>query len=124
MMRQGIDVFAAVTQWRDVDLDGIQAKEEVLAEPAGSSLRIHVGVGGREHSYVDAPSRGRADTLEISRFQNAQEFRLQVKRNIGDFVQEQRAAISEFETPDAIGPRIGKRAFYVTEELALENAFR
>src|SRR2546421_11636483 len=122
-MRQEIDVLAAVTQRRDVDLDGIQAKEEVLAEPAGSGLGIHVGVRSREYSHVDAPRRGRADTLEISRFQNAQEFRLQIERNVGDFVQEQRAAISEFETPDAIGPRIGKRAFYVTKELAFENAF-
>src|SRR5467141_5232564 len=118
MMRQGIDVFAAVTQWRDVDLDGIQAKEEVLTEPAGSGLRVHVGVGGREHSHIDAPSGGRADALEIPRFQNAQEFRLQVERDVGDFVQEQSAAVSEFESPDAVRARIGKSAFHVSEELA------
>src|SRR6267378_2866160 len=123
MVRKEVDVLAAVTQRRDVDLDGIQAKEKVLSEPAGSGLRVHVGVGSREHPHIDAPSGGRADALEIPCFQNAQEFRLQVERDVGDFVQEQRAAVSEFESPDAIGPRIGKGAFYMSEELAFENTF-
>ena len=106
-----------------MDLDGIQAKEEILTEPAGSGLGIHVSIGRRKHSHIDAPSGGRANTLKIPRFQNAQKFCLKIKRNVGDFVQEQRAAISEFEAPDPIGPRIGKGALYVTEELAFEDAF-
>src|SRR5260370_18518261 len=80
-------------------------------------------MGSRESSHVDAPGRGRSDALEIPRFQNTQYFCLQVERNVGDFVQEQGAAVGEFESPDAIGARIGKRAFYVTEKLAFENAF-
>src|SRR6202521_4361428 len=74
MVREEIDVLTSVSQRRDVDLDGIQAKEQVLSEPAGSGLGIHVSIGSREHSYVDAPSGGRADTLEISRLQYAQKF--------------------------------------------------
>ena len=118
MVCQEIDVLTAVSQRRDVDLNGIQAKEEVLTEPTGSGLGIHVGVGSREYPNVDTPGRGRADALEISRFQNAQEFGLQVEWNVGNFVQEQGAAIGEFESPDAIGARIGKSTLYVTEELA------
>src|SRR5712692_353430 len=69
MVRQKIDVFAAVTQGRDVNLDGIQAKEEILPEPAGSSLGIHVGIRSRKHSHADAPRCGRAYTLKVPRFQ-------------------------------------------------------
>src|SRR5438093_4250314 len=115
MVRQEIDVLPAVSQRRDVDLDSIQAKEQVLTEPAGSSLGIHVSICSREHSHVDAPRGGRAYALEIPRFQNAQEFCLQIEWNVGDFVQEQRAAIREFEPPDTVGARIGKGPFYVTE---------
>src|SRR3989475_5384658 len=115
MVRQEIDVLPAVSQRRDVDLDSIQAKEQVLTEPAGSSLGIHVSICSREHSHVDAPRGGRAYALEIPRFQNAQEVCLQIEWNVGDFVQEQRAAIREFEPPDTVSARIGKGPFYVTE---------
>src|SRR5260370_33811374 len=57
MVRKQIDVLAAVSQRRGVDLDGIQAKEEILTEPARSGLGIHVSIGSREDSHVDAPSR-------------------------------------------------------------------
>src|SRR5260370_31722019 len=72
MVRQEIDVLAAIAQGRDVDLDGIQAKEQVLTEPAGGGLGIHIRVGCREYSHVDAPGGGRSDALEIPGFQNAQ----------------------------------------------------
>src|SRR5712692_10371515 len=124
MVRKEIDVFAPVSQRRDVDLDRIQAKQEVLTESASSGLRIDVGVRSRQHSNVDAPSGGRADTLEISRFQHTQKFCLQVKRNVGDFVQKQRAAISKFKSSDAVRARVGKGAFDVTEELAFKHTFR
>src|SRR5437588_4606460 len=122
MMRQEIDVFPAVTQWRNVNLDSIQAKQQVLAEPACDGLGIHVGVRRREHSHDHAASCGGADTLEVSCFQNTQQFCLQVKRNVCNFVQKQRAAVRESEPSDAVGPRIRKCAFHMAEELALEHA--
>ena len=122
-MRQEIDILAAVTQGREMDFNGIQAKEEILAKSAGGGFGVDVGVGGRENSHIDAPRRGRADALEIPGFQDAQEFRLQVERDVGDFVQKQRAAVREFEPPNAVGTRIGEGALDVAEELAFENAF-
>src|SRR6266403_2452286 len=71
MVRQKVDVFAAVAQRRNVNLDGIQPEEKVLTEPPGGCLGIHVGIRSREHSYIDAPSGGRANALEVPRFQNA-----------------------------------------------------
>src|SRR5258706_12360511 len=62
MVRKEVDVLAAVTQRRDVGLDGIQAEGGGLAETAGGGLRVHVGVGNREHSPHDPPSGGRAAT--------------------------------------------------------------
>src|SRR5258708_39223985 len=99
MVRKEINILAAVAQRRNVNLDGIQPKEKVLTEPPGRGLGIHVGIRSREHSDVHAPSGGRAYALEIACFQNAQKFRLQVKRNIGDFVQEHRPAAHYFDPP-------------------------
>ncbi len=55
-MREEVGVLASVSQRRNVDLYGIQAKEEILTKPAGSSLGIHVSVCGCEDSDVDATS--------------------------------------------------------------------
>src|SRR5260370_2742511 len=55
MVRQKVDVLAAVTQGRDVNLDGIQAKEEILPEPARSRLRIYLPLRRREASPPYAP---------------------------------------------------------------------
>src|SRR6266567_1622487 len=123
MVRKQIDVLTAVTQRRNVNLDGIQAKQEVLTEPARSRLRVHVGVGRRKYSHVDAPCGGRANAFEIARFQHTQKFRLQIQRNVCNFVEEQGAAIGEFESPDAIDASIRKGAFYMAKELTFENAF-
>src|SRR5260370_535975 len=124
MVCQKVDVLAAGTEGRDVNLDGIQAKEEILPEPASSSLRIYVRIRSREHSHVDAPGAGRTYTLKVPRFQNAQKFCLQIQRNVGNFIQKKCAAIRQFETPDAVSARIRKSSLYVTEELAFENALR
>ena len=105
-----------------MDFNGIQAKEEILAKSAGGGFGVDVGVGGRENSHIDAPRRGRADALEIPGFQDAQEFRLQVERDVGDFVQKQRAAVREFEPPNAVGTRIGEGTLHMPEQFAFKYA--
>src|ERR1700693_228020 len=64
MVRQKIDVLAAVPQRRNVDLDGIQTKEKVLAKTSRTGLRIDVRVGRREHAHVHAPRRRRSHSLQ------------------------------------------------------------
>ncbi len=124
MVRQEVDVLAPVTQRRDMDLDGIQAKQQVLAKSSGGSLRVHIGIRSCKHSHVDAPGRGRSDALKISRFENAQKLGLQIERYVRNLIQEQRAAVREFESPHAICSRVGKCALYVPKQLAFEHAFR
>jgi hypothetical protein len=43
--------------------------------------------------------------------------------DIGDFVEEKRAAFSKLEAADALGAGVSECAFDVTEELGLEGAF-
>ena len=49
---------------------------------------------------------------------------MQIQGNIGDFIEEERAAVTELEAPDAIGARVRESAFDVAEELAFENSLR
>ena len=50
--------------------------------------------------------------------------RLLRRRDVGDFVQKQRAPIRQFEAPDAILLGVGERPAHMTEQFALEHAFR
>ena len=44
-------------------------------------------------------------------------------RDVGDFVQKQRAAVGHLEAADAIHLGVGERALHMAEQLAFENAF-
>src|SRR5215831_8935439 len=79
MVRQEVDVFAAVAQRRQVNLNGIQTEEQVLPKAAGSGFRIDVRIGCRQNPHVYAASGRGANALKISRFQYAQELRLQIQ---------------------------------------------
>ena len=45
-------------------------------------------------------------------------------RHVSNLIEKDGAAVSEFETSDAVGSGIGECAFDVAEEFALEDPFR
>ena len=76
-----------------MDLDRIQAKQKILAKAPRSRFRGDVRIGRGKYPHVDAARGGGANAFQVSGFQNAQKFCLQVQRDVGNFVQEQRAAV-------------------------------
>ena len=70
-----------------MNLDGIQTKKQILPESPSGCFGCHIRVGSRQNSNVDA-SRGRgADSLEFTGFQDAKKLRLQIQRDVGDFIE-------------------------------------
>ena len=51
-------------------------------------------------------------------------FGLQIHRHVGDLIEEQRAAVGQFEAADTIHLGVGECALDVPEQLAFKNAFR
>jgi len=49
---------------------------------------------------------------------------LQLKRDVADFIQKQRAFVRQLESPDALRDRAGERALLVTEQFAFEQPRR
>ena len=76
------DVFGALAQGGQVNLDGVESEEEVLSEAPGSDLFFQVGVRRREQAHVCAPRLRRADALELSGLKHAQEFCLEVDGHV------------------------------------------
>jgi hypothetical protein len=64
---------------------------------------------------------GRAQPFELAGLQDAQELRLLAEGDIGDFVEEEGAAVGQLEAPDPVVLGVGEGAAHVAEELALEQ---
>src|SRR5580698_9738412 len=124
MMREQRNVFLAFAQRRQVNFYRVEAEEQVLSEFSSGDFSLYVSVGGGNDADIDAARGGRADAFEFAGFKRSQELRLQVHRNVRNFVEEERAAVGKLKAPHAIGLCIGERTLHVAEKLALENSFR
>ena len=67
---------------------------------------------------------GRADPLELAFLQHAQELDLDVRRQVADLVEEDRAAVGQLEAPGPHRDGAGERALFVSEQLALDQRRR
>ncbi len=65
-----------------------------------------------------------AERAERPLLQHAQQLGLRGRRHLGDLVEEQRAAVGEFEAALAARDGAGERALLVAEQLALEQRVR
>ena len=81
-------------------------------KPGGDDAHVHV------HRHVAAHA------VELPVGQHAQQARLQIRRHLADFVQEQRAAVGLLEAPGPLRGGAGKGPALVAEELALHQILR
>jgi hypothetical protein len=122
MRGEGRDVVAALAKRREFNREDAQAIVKVLAEAACIDFMFQVAIGGGDDANVDLAATGIADTFQFLLLQDAQQLCLHREWYFGDFVEKQRAAVSQFEAAKLILDRAGERAFHVTEKLALEQA--
>src|SRR5579863_6935944 len=84
---------------------------------------LEVAIGRRDYSRIDMDRALTADALEVLILQKAQKLGLQCRRQVGDLVEEYRAAVRRFEPARLVLDRAGERAAHVPEQLALEQFF-
>jgi len=118
------DVVAAIAQRRQMDLDRIQPKQQILPESTAADFVDEVRVARGQDAHVHVTRARRSDALEISGLEHAQELRLKIERHVRDLVEEQCPTVGELEPSDAVALRVGERPLDVAEELALEDAIR
>src|SRR5690349_10123074 len=97
---------------------------EILAEDAALDALLEILVGGSDHAHVDLDRRLPAHAIELAFGQHAQQSRLQRRRHIADFVEEQRAEVGLLEAAAALRIRARERTLLVTEQLGLEQLGR
>src|SRR5262249_47406338 len=99
-----------------------EAEIEVLAELACGDLRAQIAIRRGDDAYVDAALLRTADAADAPALERAEEARLQIERELADFVEEERAAIGALEGPCVRRDRAGECAALVPEKLALREA--
>ena len=118
------NILAPLSQRRQMNLDRIQPKQQILPESARRGLRIHIHVRRRDHPYIHAPRTRRSHAFQFSGLQHAQQLCLQLQRHVRNLIQKQRPVVRQFESPHAIHSRIRKCALHMPEQLALKHPFR
>src|ERR1019366_1169055 len=117
------DVFGALAQGRNQNLDYVQPEIEILAEGAFLDGLSQVLVGGRNHPQIQVNILQPAQAAERLLLQHAQQFGLQHKRNLADLIQKQRAFIGQFEDAAFLRSCVGEGALFVPEQLAFQQGF-
>src|SRR6185437_10517084 len=94
------NVFSSLAQRRDVKRNHVQPVEKRLPEIPLFDLLLEIASRRRDHPHIHLDGFESADGLEALFFEGAQYLRLCTQTHIGDFIEEQRAAIGFLKTPD------------------------
>src|SRR5881227_4429541 len=111
MCRERGNVFAPFSERWKRNLDCVQAKEQILTETPAAHFFVQFRVGSRDDSDIYSLCPGRTDSFHFTDFENAQQFCLQVKRNVSDLVEEQSSCIRQLKSADTIHFGVGESAF-------------
>ena len=119
------DVLDTLAKRRQRDREHIQTIEQILAQRLVADGLARIAVHRRDESNVDnRVLLLAADATQNTVLNDAQQLRLQRKRHLGEFVEEECSTIRDFEQPDlfAIGAR--ERTLAVAKHLGLEEMLR
>ena len=112
----------AVTQRRQLQFDAGHAVVQVFAKPPFPNPRGQVLVARADELKVDRVSVFGAERRDLALVEHAQQARLQLERHVGDFVEEQRAAVGLQDLAAPAGAlRAGEGAGTVAEQLGLDQ---
>src|SRR5438132_631476 len=83
---------APLPQRRHVDADDAQSVIEIFSKFPFADPLLEIRVGGGKDAHVDLLRLGLADRQDLLLFEKSQQLRLDVERQIADFVEKKRSA--------------------------------
>ncbi|MNV50670.1 hypothetical protein D3C71_1426900 [compost metagenome] len=121
MLEQHQGIFTTFAQWWNAQRRDIQAVIQVGAKAALIGRLAQVFLGGGDDADVQRDQLIAAQAFHHPLLQQTQQFHLNIQAHTFDFIEEQRAAIGEFELADTALLRTGEGARLMTEQLALDH---
>ena len=113
-----------LAQRRDEQGQAVQPVKKILAKFSLPHLFEERAVRGADDPRVGVQHLLRAESLEFAIFEHAQDFDLGEGTHLGNLVEKERAPSASSNLPFDRLLRAGERASLVTEELALDQAYR
>ena len=115
------DVLFTFAQGGDPEVDDTETVVEVFAEAALFHHGGKIAVGSSKDADVDRDAMGGADWPDLFFLQGAQQFGLQVERQLADLVEKDGSSLGGCEQTffGAIGA--GERPFHIAEEFAFHK---
>ena len=82
------DIFRPFSEWRHMNGKHIQPIVQITAKSPLLYCFLQIGIGRRNHPYIDRNGLGPAHAIHQPVLQNAQELRLRLERHFADFIEE------------------------------------
>src|SRR3954451_2177975 len=97
MARKVGDVWPPIAQGRQMDMEHIEAIEQVLAELSFGNHLAKVAVRGADHTHINHDRVAVAEPLNLARFEETEQLDLDVLVEFAEFVEENGAAVGDLE---------------------------
>src|SRR5262249_16057199 len=112
-----------LTQGRNLQIDHVQAEQQVLAEFSLTHRVSEIAVRCRDDANIDRHRTIATDAINDALLKRAQQLGLQPHIHLGNLVEQQRAPVRLFKLADTAGERSGEGAFFVSEQFLFEQIF-
>src|SRR2546429_472676 len=104
-----------------MDWEDVEPVKKILTEVALPNCFLKIYVGGGEHPHIYLSFLCTAHPAHRSFLQSARKFRLQLERQLPDFIKEQCATVRFLKEAALVGNRACKRPFCVTEKFRFDQ---
>src|SRR5215467_11905218 len=113
-------VASAPKRWHRNRKD-VESVPQVCAETSVIYVLFQIPVGRRNDTDIQLYRGRAAQSLKLALLKHPQQFGLQVKRKLADFIEQQGSPVCEFEPADLSGLGTRKRSFLMAEQLAFDQ---
>ena len=122
MTYQEGNIFAALAQRRNQDRKDVKTIKKITTELflIHSFRQIHVC--GSDQADIHTRRSRTAKALEFLLLENPQELGLQLRRDIANLVEKNRAVVRQLEAPNPLSYRAGECAPFMTEQFTFKQA--
>src|SRR5580704_10722106 len=124
VLGQGDDILGTLPQRRHAKLKLAETVKKILAKTAGAYGSVEILIGGGDDTDIDCDLAMASEAVEGRTIQHAQQLDLGLKLQFPDFVEEKRAFVGQFEQAGLGGIGAGEGAFFIAEQLALDQILR